>query len=547
MIKHLTEEELFFCENFYNARCLVESTFSKGTPRNWNDLKPCIKLRLYQRPFLGFDSSIEDDDRLTEVENFRRRIILGTRIIVCARKIGKTFIALVANILLKLVHYNDKEMALASYDEKHVGKVMDNVKEFMGYHNFYKSYKQRITGSPEYLIETKNGNKLFGVNETVKGKSPGENFWGHHFHIIFQDEIQAETEVAYSHKIDAVSDFGVMEILCGIPLISKVSPLGRTLRDQTLKRNLIRLPQYVSYLWDELTKERRIRDYGGQESAGYRINVAADLIEGATGAFDMDRVKTNYNKKRIIKRFEITKNSFKDFKSLLVLEPIINADRVFVCSDIGDSAATEINVIAKINNRYHLIYNITTYRLSLTKELPEIIEYIFRMVKGHFLSIDCTIMGKAVYEILSDKLNEIIRDEKGNIIKNIKRVFWCAFNEDIVTGFEKDEEGRQLKDVKGNAIEKKENTLVFSVRRLNELFFDKKFDIPDDDYKFDNQFSSYVSTISGNRIIYGSTTEDHYVQSFEVFAILEWMTEQLPTLSINLESQKTSMGVSEAI
>jgi len=544
MLRNLTEEDLFFVECFYNARCLVESTFSKGTPRNWNDDKPCIKLRLYQRPFLGFDSSIEDDDRLSEVENFRRRIKVGTRIIVSARKIGKTFIALVANILLKLVHYSDKEMTMASYDEKHVNKVLDNVKEFLVYHNFYKSYKQSVRGSPEYQIETKNGNKLFGINETVKGKNPGENWWGHHTFINFQDEIQAETESAYSHKIDAVSDWGVMEILCGIPLISKVSPLGRTLRDQTLKRNLIRLPQYVSYLWDELTKERRIRDYGGQESAGFRINVAADLIEGATGAFDMDRVKTNYNKKRIIKRFEITKNSFKDFKSLLVLEPIINADKVFVCSDIGDSAATEINVIAKINNRYHLIYNITTYRLSLTKELPEIIEYIFRMVKGHFLSVDCTIMGKPVYEILSDKLNEIIRDEKGNIIKNIKRVFWCAFNEDMVTGFEKDEQGRQLKDAKGNAIEKKENTLVFSVRRLNELFFDKKFDIPDDDYKFDNQFSSYVSTISGNRIIYGSTTEDHYVQSFEVFAILEWMTEQLPTLSIDSSTRKTSMGAS---
>jgi len=74
------------------------------------------------------------------------------------------------------------------------------------------------------------------------------------------------------------------------------------------------------------------------------------------------------------------------------------------------------------------------------------------------------------------------------------------------------------------------------------MFYDKKFDIPDDDYKFENQFSSYVSTISGNRIVYGSTTEDHYVQSFQVFAILEWMTEQLPTLKPISERQKPSLG-----
>lgn len=543
MLRNLTEKEIFFCESFYNARCIIESTFSKGTPRNWNDGKPCIKLRPYQRPFLGFDSVLEDDDRLSELENFRRRIKIGTRIIISARKIGKTFIALIANILLKLIYYKDLEMTMSSYDEKHVNKVLDNIKEFMTYHNFYKSYKQTMRGAPEYLIETQNGNKLFGINETVKGKSPGQNWWGHHTFINFQDEIQAETDAAYTHKIDATSDFGAMEILCGIPLITKVSPLGRTLRDRSLKRNIIRLPQYVSHLWDDITKERKIRDYGGLESAGFRINVAADLIEGASGAFDMETVKLNYNKKRIIKRFEITKKSFKDFKSLLVIEPITNADRIYVTSDIGDAAATEINVFARINKKYYLIYNITTYRLSLTQELPDLLEWIFKRVEANFISVDCTIMGKPVYEILCEKLNEKIKDEKENIIKIIKRVFWCAFNEDLVTGFEKDDKGRIIRDNKGNPLDKKENTLIFAVRRLNELFYDRKFDIPEDDYKFENQFASYVSTVSGNKILYGSTTEDHYVQSFEVFVILEWNTEQLPTISSMQENKKTGMGV----
>jgi hypothetical protein len=544
MLKNLTTEELFFCENFYDAKCLIENTFSKGTPRNWNDGKDCIKLRTYQRPFLGFDSALEDDDKLSEVENFRRRIKVGTRIIVSARKIGKTFIALIANILLKLVHYRDKEMTMSSYDEKHVNKVLNEIREFMVYHNLYKSYKQTIRGSPEYLIETKNGNKLFGVNETVKGKAPGENWWGHHTFINFQDEIQAETDNAYTHKVDATSDLGVMEILCGIPLITKVSPLGRILRDSILKKNIIRLPQYVSYLWDDITKQERIRAYGGLESSGYRINVAADLIEGASGAFDMDRVKSNYNKKRIIKHFEITKKNFKDYKNILVLEPIYNSSKTFVVSDIGDAAATEITIFGKVNEKYQLVYNVTTYRLSLTKELPELIEYIFRKVNGHYLSVDCTIMGKPVYEILTEKLNEIIKDKEGNIIKTIKRVFWCAFNEDIITGFEKNESGQLIRDSKGQYITKKEPTLHFAVTRLQQMFFDKKFDIPNDDYKFENQFSSYVSIFLGNKVIYDTTiSEDHYVQSFEVFAILEWLTEQLPFITAIEENIQTPFGV----
>jgi len=542
MIKNLTEEELFFCERFFDVRCFIESTFSKGTPKNWNDKKPCISIRAYQRPFFGFDSALEDDDRLSELENFRKRIAVGTKIIVSARKIGKTFCGLVANILMKIVHYSDLEIAMASYDEKHVSKVMDSVKEFIGYHNFYKSYKQRITGSPEYLIETKNGNKLFGINETTKGKSPGENFWGHHFHIIFQDEIQAETETAYTHKVDAVSDFGSLEIFCGIPLVTKTSPLGRILHDRSFKKSLIRLPQYVSHLWDEATKERRIRDYGGKETSSYKINVAADLVEGASGAFDLENVRACYNKKRTIKRFEITKNNINYFKSLLVLDRLPQASKIFVTADIGDTAATEICVIALINKKYHLIYNITTYRLSLTQELPDVIEYIFRQVGGNFLAVDSTILGKPVYEILSERLNDKEFDDKGMLTKVNRRVHYCAFNEDIVTGFEKNEKGRVIRDNKGNVIEKKENALVFSVRRLNELFFDRKFDIPDDDYKFDNQFSSYVSTVSGNRIVYGSTTEDHYLQGMQVFAVLEWLTEQLPILTVQKDPKKPGLG-----
>lgn len=878
-------------EGFYNPKCAVECLFSKGSPRNWNDGKECIRLRLYEIPFLGYDSVIEDDNKLSEVDNFRRRIALGTKIIICARKIGKTFIGLIASILLKLIHYSDKEMTMASYDEKHVEKVLDAVKEFIVSHNFFKSYKRRIRGSPEYEIQTENGNMLFGINETVKGKNPGEAWWGHHTFINFQDEIQAETDNAYEKKIDAVSDFGVMEILCGIPLINKASPLGRLIRDRENRRSLIRLPQYVSSLFDEHTKKKRIRAYGGLESLGYRINVAADLIEDAYGVFDMERVKSNYNKKRIIKHFEITNKTFKHFKNTLVLEPIYNSSKTYVVADIGDTAETEISVIGKIEGKYQLVYNITTYRLSLTKELPEVIEHIFRRVGGHYCSVDCcfddkteiltnkgwkkyntisksdkvfslnpetgianyenidfiyinknydgimynvdnkinflitpehkllthkhnhtkkweltkindlvdsnierfymkqdckwkgfnkkyikikgkekkninkfttlkfnmndwleflgwfisegslyydeskysyginicqtkrkgrkeiekilkklnidfyysgdsykfnnkiiathllsncyldkdnkkcwnkkvpeyvkiltpnqikcfllsyckgdgtfnkdnsktyyttskqladdiqelilktgnksslrttnnegfkdynhlplyriqefketgrtvcvynknikkikykgiiwcvetnphhtifvrrngkvywsgnTIMGKAVYEILCERLNEKKLDEKGNLIKLIKRVYWCAFNEDIVTGFEKDDEGNLIKDGKNQYVEKKEPTLHFAVTRLQQMFFDKKFDIPSDDFKFDLQFSSYISMISGNKIIYDTTSEDHYVQSFEVFAILLWLTEGLPYLSPADEIGTSGFGV----
>jgi hypothetical protein len=399
---------------------------------------------------------------------------------------------------------------------------------------YYKGNVWCVNTEPYHTIFVRrNGSVMWTSN----------SWWGHHTFINFQDEIQAETDTAYEKKIDAVSDFGVMEILCGIPLINKASPLGRLIRDRENRKHLIRLPQYVSSLFDEHTKRNRIRAYGGEESIGYKINVAAELIEDAFGVFDMDRVKNNYNKKRIIKHFDVTNKTFAHYKNILVLEPIYNSSKTYVVADIGDTAETEISVIGKIDNKFQLVYNITTNRLSLTKELPELIEYIFRKVGGHYCSVDCTIMGKPVYEILSDKLNEKTIDEKGNIKKLIKRVYWCAFNEDIVTGFEKDEEGHLIRDGKGQYVEKREPTLHFAVTRLQQMFFDKKFDIPADDYKFDLQFSTYISMISGNKIIYDTTSEDHYLQSFEVFAILIWLTEGLPYLSPVEENEDPVFGV----
>ena len=543
MIQKLTAEEEEFITCFYNAQSAIECLFSKGTPRTWNDGGENIKIRLYQRSFLCKDSALEDDDKLTEAENFKRRISAGTKYVISARKTGKSFIALTANILLKLIHFNDKEMSMASFDSKHVDKIMDSIREFLTAHDFFKCYKKGIKGSPEYKIDTVNGNTLFGINETIAGRNPGQNFWGHHVHINFQDEIQAETEEAFLKKIDAISDFGVLEVLVGIPLITKVSPLGKLLKERQNKNKIIRLPQSVSSLYDENAKQSRIRAYGGEEAISFKVNVSAELVEGAQGAFSMEDVRKNYNKKRFIKKFEITKKNFDRFEEVLAIDEIKNAECVYVVSDIGDAVATEISIIALINGKYTLIYNITTYRLSITKELPKLMMWVFKKIRANYISVDATIMGKAVYEILAENLNEKIIDEKGNITKIIKRVYWVAFNENVVTGFEKDEKTNKiLRDKNGNLIEKKEKTLPFSVSRLQQLFFDKKFDIPDDDFKFDNQFSSYVSTISGDKIIYSSIVdEDHYVQSFQVFAILEWQTNGLKLVT-PLENKKRSIG-----
>jgi hypothetical protein len=529
MIKQITSEEIDFMEGFYNPKCMVESLFTK--PANgWMEGLKCILVRLYQIPFLQYDSLIEDDENLSEQENFTRRINAGTLILISARKLGKTFLSLAANILLKLVHYSGKEMTMASYDESHVDKVLDDTREFLYAHGFFKLYRKNIKGSPEYKIETHNGNIMYGVNETIKGKSPGENWWGKHTEFNFQDEIQAETEDAFLKKIDAVGEKGVVENLCGIPLITKVSPLGKLLRDHSRKNSIVRIPQSVSPFWNETVRKDRIKNYGGENSIAYRVNCLAELIEGAMGCFDMERVRKNYTSRRIIKKFEVTKENFCDYQNFIILEKHPGASKTFIFSDIGDTAATEIGVIFEVNDKLIYTYNITTYRLS-DKENSDFMAGLFKALNATNIAVDATIMGKPVYRQLCEALGA-------------EKVSWCAFNESMIVGFERDEKTDKVKvDAKGKPIEKFENTLIFSVQQLRNLFYEQRFDIPEDDVKFEDEFSSYLQTISGNRVVFDSTTDDHLVQAFQVFAVMYWKVAQLPGLNPNVERQKLSLGV----
>lgn len=862
--KTLSEEELEFCEAFFNPKEMLECLYPKGAMQTWNEEGECLTVRNYQIPLLQYDNVLEDDDKLTEQENFQRRIDVGTLFAILGRKLGKSFISLQGNIVLKLIYYSGREMTMAAYDEKHLCKIMDKIRSFFSSHEFFRQYKKSIKGSPEYTLETLNGNTLYGVNETVKGKDPGANWWGHHTDINFQDEIQAESDAAYSKKIDAIGEMGCIEVLCGIPLVTKVSPLGKILKDRTKQKNILRFPQYISTFWNQKVREERERQYGGTNTVGYKVNVEAELIEGAEGCiaegskvlmsdfslkniedinindeiltfsehpkrnfikakvlnklfqgtknvigiksgnnklwltpdhkvladfrksndwrevqdclnknrkivsfnnifynyndyikglllgflftdatrifdknklnwnwyltqstrteyltieelfkllnieyskyivkqgtgyrplsgfapifrycirrkhneiiekwknnlennndirlgfisgfilgdgslssnclriyqnntikekilervlklsnikyhkrvrqnngyvyqfsmfeillyapkskkskkfidrllvlnpkiqnlkrgikrigikenikvwdltttsgtfivngflvhncFDMQRVRDNYDPNKVIKAFEITKENYSQFFNILILDSYLNAEKTFIFADIGDTAATEIGIAFKVNNKYHLVYNITTFRLS-DKEISTLLIWIFKKVNADFISVDCTVMGKPIYRQLSEAL-DIVKDGKV-----IKRVIWCAFNESVTVGYEKDDNGNIMLDGNGLPVERRENTIIFAVQRLREMFYDKLFIIPDNFIKFDEEMSSYLQLVSGNRVIFDSTTDDHVVQMMQVLAILIWQTEQLPAININMKPKKTSLGI----
>lgn len=503
MVKGLSEQELEFAECLFNPICFIESTTPATDLSTWDDLEndTGIKVRNYQIPFVAFDIVVEDDDKLSEYDNFKRREKAGTVILISARKIGKTFIGLVRNALAKLVLYNGQEMTLSCYDLLHVKKMADELCDYFENHLFFRQFKKSINRSPIYDIRTNNGNILQSVNENITGRQVGKQWWSHHTHFNFQDEIQATTNEAFEKKIDARGEKGCIEVLAGIPLIAENTPLSKFLKSPKYKNVTVRLPQYVSPFWNEDVKKDRIEEYGGENSANYLINVAAQTVEGAFGAFDMKRIRKEcYRDDKIVKEFEVTDTTFSSYKARLILDHAKNASKVYVAADIGFTAATEIIVINEYNNKtYNFAYNITAYRLD-DKQLSELIDWIFKQVHGDYVCIDCTIMGAPIYRQLVEK------NSKDNVI-------WCSFNENVTIGFEKNDDGSFKFDKNNDPVEAIEKTSVFSIQRLRDLFYEGNLKIPSNSHKFEDQFSSFLQLVKGNRVTFDSTSEDHLVQS----------------------------------
>lgn len=521
MQKKLKEEEIKFCECLHDPVALIENLIPldvkiekpANNPSNWNIDTPCIKIRQYQNMFLSWEYMLADDDRLSPQENFENRRKVGTNYLFCGRKIGKSFIGLDCDNLCSLIINDNYETCFASFDFLHLRTRMEFVCRYVEDHPFLKIFhlrnRKKSVNRGNYWISTENGSQIYSINENVKGKNVGAGYHQVHFQRFLYEENSYETEQGYSKRIDSSGELGFIERLSGIPSFHKSSPAAKIFGDSEKRKFLVRLPEYVSPLWNEKARKQRAKEYGGEETIGYRVNILAEIVQDAHSVYDMEKVRANFNENKLIKHFEIGKQSYSDFKNIIIVDNLKNSDKCYVNADIGDSGApTEIAIIFEVKQKYLYRFNITLNGLD-HKEETEIFLWLFNKLKNVFINLDVTDgKGRAIYRDLARVINP-------------KYLGWVHFAEKVVVGFEKDDDGNIVCDSKGKLIEKLEYVAEFSIQHLKELFYDKKFDLAMDD-KLDRQIDGIVQVSSGNRIVFDSVCEDHLHQAFQVFAISEF-------------------------
>lgn len=509
LLEKIEESELEFLELLNNPIAFIECIFSDLDNLILLEEDIFSEVRFYQFPLLSYEYLIDKHTILGDKDNFKLKENSGTVYCFGGRKYGKTLFVEILDLLISMVHNTGESCGFSSYDAMHIRGILEKVIQVLENHVFFSMFEVQVNRSPTYrLFLKRNGYCCESINMNLSGENPGGQFFQKHLTRLYIEEASFETQKVYEKRLDSVSENGCVYRIAGMTNFTKYSPAGKAFYDLNRKKQLVNYPQYVNPKWGEEERLKAIREHGGEDSMSYRIFVKGEVVEDGISAIDMERVRKNYNPKKSIKHIEVSKENFNNFENIIIVERPTNAERLFVCGDIGETV-TEIIIISEVNQKYTYLYNITLYNLS-DKEQFKIFKYLGEKLSADLIGLDVTDgMGRAIFR----SLEEIFPKEN---------LCWVSFNEKIRVEVEKDDKGNVIMK-EGKPIWKEEYVDSWSVKRLRDILYEEgKFDLPLD-YKFDSQLNQVISTQSGNRTLYTCiSSEDHLFAAFRVFGITEW-------------------------
>lgn len=511
LLEKITEKEIEFMESWHDPVCMSECLFSNFDDLGEFDLKKFGKIRKYQIPMLSYESIVDDEayETLNEKEKFQLHKTVGDIINVGARKYGKTLITLRLDMCLSILYEERLQAGFYSIDEKRLRGVLDKIKLACEYHPIVKMWDVKCSYKPEIkFFSPKSRWVCQGVNMTIKGKSPGDQFYQMHAKKLWGEEVSFETKEIYEKRKEAVSELGAVIRLAGMTNFTRHSPIGQAFTALENQSKILNLPQYANPYWDEKERADRLKAYGGEDTTNFRVFVKGEVVEDGIAEFDMDRVRKCYYKTKEIKRFEIPKKNFSRFENLIVLERPKNAERIFICADIGDNQ-TEIGIFSEIGENYNYLYNIALYNL-VQDEQEEIFYWIIEKLNANIIALDC---GDAFGRNVCDHLEK--KYSKNNVVRYMGQ-------SKLNVGFEKNSEGKVLIK-KGKPVYRQEYMAEWAVRRLKTLLYGERCHLPID-YQMDIQLNAVVSTRTGARVSFPCLNEDdHKFNMLKVFAIAQWL------------------------
>lgn len=526
MHEKVKQSEIDFICGLHDPICIKESLYPQNIKacHTWSeDDCELYRVRNYQRAWQPYNWLICNDASLKYEKNFKKKRLAGFCMNLGARDIGKSYDFVQADFPIHIMLNPGKESCLISATSGFLKKVAKPVINIFREHPFFKIFQksgksQGINAGEDMEIQAKHGHTWYGRNEKISDPEPGAKVQGLHYEILGYEEFSYATSKGEEKRIDSGTSLGEIERFSGIPDIRIDSPMGDIFHKEENKRFICRLPQYVREDWSEEQKQKRVEKYKGETSLAYKLNVLGEKQEGASGFWDIPKIRTAcLNKNKQIKNIDIDEKRFKDFERYLIIDRY-PAQQIYVCADIGAGARpTEIIIVFFDGKKYKVVYNITL-NIKSSQSQAEIFAYIYKKLGGAFIGIDAT-TDYGIAERLKKDYDYI----------NAKHIYAIDLRKNIDIEFEKDHKtGRVLRDRKtGKPVIKQMIAIDFAMNQLEDLLYNGKVEIPLDN-KFFKEFADFLVLQTGLRRKYDTSSTDDYHQAFQIFAILrheyEWET-----------------------
>ena len=537
-IEKITDSELEFIQTWFYPEALTECLFS-----NLDNLtvfnETFSHVRIYQLPFIGYDAFIDAEMlNLSKKEKFDLKRAASEMYNYSGRRIGKSLLSAKGDVCLSILYDDNMIVGFTSSDAIHLQNILGPVSDAIRFHPILSMWKQRLTASPKYLIAGRNGFVLTGVNMNISSaKTAGKQFYGYHFEKLFIEEGSFETDVVYDKRKDAISENGVIIRASGMANFTRHTPSGKAYYAPENKNKIIALPQYVNENFTEDELQQRIKEYGGKETFSFKMFVEAEPCEDGLSEFDITRINPFISEKHEIKTFEIKKEQFNYFKSLIVVARPKNADRIFIAGDIGDGVGgSEIGIFSEVGNQYNYLYRISLYNIKDDEQF-EIFDWLISRLQANVVGLDCGDgCGRAIMRRL----------EKKYPIENLVKYAGTA---KIGVDFKKNSNGNCVME-NGKPVVTEEFMSEWAVQWLKNLLYEGRILMPLD-YKFVTQINSVISHLSGTRTIYDCVNsvngrkDDHVFDMFKVFAIAVWLMKDFnatPKMKSEIGASASSWG-----
>lgn len=509
MINKISEQELVAMEMLANPIAANEILFS--------DLDNLIifnekysHVRTFQYPFLSFDTMLHENPNKTDDQIFAERKGMAEIFALGGRLTGKSLFGIKTDVPVAALWRTFKWGVISSLDKLHLTGVIESIISIFDNHPIFKELKMHMTKSPNYRIE---GNNVLveSVNNNIKGKEPGDQWYSKHVDRNWEEEASFVTDKVTHKKFMAKGEKGMIRRYSGMTTFAKTSPMGKIFYDIANQKKIVNLPSYASPRYTVEDDRQAIEEFDGKESVGYQVQIVGKVMDNCDAVYDTERIQACYKKDISIKSFEITKENYFRYKEIIVIERPNNVEKVIVATDVGEgSAPTEIIIIFKIGKKYRYEYNITVNKIT-PDELYDIFRFVILKVNANIIAVDNTSgVGKALVSNLS--------------LDYASHVEIVDFNSKLPVDFEREKDGSVKVDANGNPIYKEEYVVDWSVQCIKNLFYNRHIDLLMD-YKFDKQITNVVVMRTGKKVIYGCKVANHLYQAFQVFAIAEWRTE----------------------